>query len=142
MRSYLVFIALIAGCADVATTVNVAPSAEDHAEQAAQVVDQLNGEIGGEVFRVRVVDHEHRVDDEIIMRAVPSLGGATRGVCDSTRRGVIVYVTPATKDVQMAHELGHAAGLDHHPDPGNFMYRKATKWGVTWTQRNHLMGTP
>lgn len=130
---------LLVGCADTATTVNVAPSADEHAEQAARVVEQLNDKIGAHLFEVRVTDREHRIDDQIVMRGRDSMGDRVRGLCNRTRKGVIVYVTPETNDVQMAHELGHAAGLEHSGDPGNLMYPKADGWGLTNAQRNRMM---
>lgn len=129
-------LALASACAeDVATAINVAPSAEAHWPALLEAVDRVHAETGREVFTLAAIGDAERRDGEIVVRGTDSLGKSARGYpiranTTSTRDGVIVRLTPAATAHVVAHELLHAAGLEHVDEPGNIMFDDAA--GVGW----------
>jgi len=129
-------------CVDQSTAVNVAPSAQGGMEQIVDAVEHLNAELGAEVYTVKAVDHEHRVDGEIIVRSydVPldDVDTGRRGESQQTTRGVIVRLVDGFSSLAVAHELCHAAGLGHVDSEDNLMHPRATQWGLTPAQLDAL----
>ena len=137
---------LLCACSyDTSTRINVAPSALDEMSEILVAVDRLNEEIGMNVYSVQSVDSEAAIDGEVIVRCQVELGEnnahETRiGRTSKTREGVIIRVTRTAGACAIAHELGHAAGLEHVDDPTNLMYRvaAANRWGLNQSQLARL----
>jgi hypothetical protein len=135
-----------AGCGgDLGTHVNVAPSAESKLDDIMEAVDRLNSEIGEDVYALRIVDSEDRIDGEVIVRVTEELGlndahQVRIGNTKKTREGVVVRIDPRATASAIAHELGHAAGLSHVDDRDNLMYfaTSSTRWGLSEEQLQHL----
>lgn len=131
-------LAALAGCADdLSTDVNVAPSAERKMDAVLKAVDRLNAQLGEEIYTVRTVSSEQRIDGEVVLRVVGDLGMPNAferrvGHTDRTARGVIVNIIPSATPASIAHELGHAAGLVHVDDVTNLMYPVTipTRWSL------------
>ena len=139
-RSILAALVLTAACADQSTEVNVAPSAQGGMEQVVAAVDYLNASLGAEVYTVTAVDHEHRVDGEIIVRAYdrPLDRDGRRAESQQTTKGVIVRLVHGFTSLAVAHELCHAAGLGHLDREDNLMHPNATQWVLTDAQLDAL----
>jgi cell division protein FtsX len=138
----VLIIGLLSACSnDTSTRINVAPSALDKMDEILVAVDRLNEEIGMDVYSVQTVDSEDAIDGEVIVRFQPELGEnsahETRvGRTNKTHDGVVVRIARAAQPCAIAHELGHAAGLEHVDDPTNLMYRitAANRWGLNQSQ--------
>jgi hypothetical protein len=142
MRAAWLFLVAVVGCADVSTRVNVAPSAHDGVELVAGAVERLNAAVGVERYSLRMVDHEHRVDGQVIVRGVDGPVGSDgrTAECKRTTRGVVVRLGPDATEIAVAHELGHAAGLEHHGGENNLMNAHAVGWELTAGQVDVIMG--
>lgn len=139
-------VVLLGACGrDEGHIVNVAPSAHEQMGTIADAVDRLNELAGHESWWVRAVDHEHRRDDEIIVRQDRGVRvtdtDIVHGKTVRTHKGVIIHI-PANVSVRaFAHELGHAGGLDHVSDSDNLMYKRdnAGEWTLTEDQLNEIL---
>jgi hypothetical protein len=108
-------------------------------ELIEETVDRLNEMAGREIFWTREADHEHRIDDEIIVRQEKGVRATddmefVGGFTDRTRKGVIIRIPEDCTERAFAHELGHAGGLGHVKDKGNLMYRRAEPGAWTLTE--------
>jgi hypothetical protein len=126
--TYALAIALLLhGCAMSSTHVWLHVSAVDRRAQVALAMDILNSAAGVEVFSwsswIPVVPVE--------VRQVGYIGPGLVGLCTRSRSGVTVEILPRASVMHIAHELMHAAGLPHSPDPGNLMFRAPHAWGLT-----------
>lgn len=139
----LVAILFTTGCCfDLSTRINVAPSAHNLSFRIERAVKRLNRLLGQEVFTIEYVTSETRVDNEIIIRQVSKIKPNVIGTCNRTRRGIIINLLPNIEAIHVAHELGHAMGLDHHADKYNIMYYAPTSFNLTPGQIDHILIVP
>jgi hypothetical protein len=126
---------MLAGCLafpattyDVTTTIYVAPSASALSGRVMAAVDWLNREAGERVYEVLSARGEGRVDGAALVRIDDKLGCEVDeapcmvGVTTRDVDGILIDLAPHPSLGIIAHELGHAAGLEHDRDPENFMY--------------------
>lgn len=149
-RYMLGLLFLLSACSiDVSRTVNVAPSAQGQEQAIQAAVDALNAKTGAESFTAWTVDSGKRIDGEIVVRqdADGQIGpeqkgkdSKTAGETQPTRFGVVVTLIADAPVRLIAHELGHAAGLEHVSDPGNLMYPSALpgEWTLTEEQIDRI----
>lgn len=142
----LLLVAPLSACADTGRVVNVAPSAE-HLDPLVQLaVERLNAATGEVTFVSFPVNDGERVDGEVVVRGARDLGidakGCTIiGLTTTTGQGVIIRLLPAAGARTVAHELGHATGLGHSPDPANLMYGPTNGgWALTPAQLEVIRG--
>ena len=136
----------LSGCIyDTSTVVNVAPSAQAKLGEIRVAVTRLNQQIGDETYIVQSVDSEARIDGEMIVRCTDALekhaAHETRvGNTHKTRAGVVVTIAENASACAIAHEFGHAAGLEHVSDETNLMYRVTapTRWHLNSAQLDQL----
>ncbi len=140
----VVAVSLAACGIDEGHIVNVAPSAQGQMELIEETVDRLNDMAGSEMWWVRPVDHERRLDGEIIVRQDSGVRvtdtDIVAGKTERTRKGVIIRIAANSSVRAFAHELGHAGGLGHVGDKGNLMYRRAEpgEWTLTEQQLDDI----
>jgi hypothetical protein len=142
MRWIVLAFLTLSGCyPDVGTVVNVGPSAEHRIEEIAQGVDDMNEVVGYDVFTLRIVDSDERIDGEIVVRHRdeafdhPKQSGHT----ERTVGGVIIEMLDRCNARCLMHELGHAAGLEHVDDEENMMFKR---WGsvlLTESQKRKIL---
>jgi hypothetical protein len=137
-------VVLLAGCSpDVSNVVNVGPSAEHQIESIMAGVDEMNDLLGEEVFTVKIVDSDKRIDGEIIVRhrEEPFSNPKKTANCSNTREGVIISIMDRCNGRCVLHELGHASGLVHVSDPENTMYEFWGKALLTEAQKQRVLRT-
>jgi hypothetical protein len=141
MRLLLAALLLAGACApDTSKVINIAPSAHPKLAQAREAAAALNALIGdeGQPFEVVKIKSHELVDDEVVVRmdrgvrVVEDGSGTVGGVTKSGRLGIAIYLSESAGVRKIAHELCHAAGLEHHPDPGNLMHERSNN-GDAWT---------
>lgn len=130
---------------DVTTTIYVAPSAEHLTGRVIAAADWLNREVGVHVYEVLTACTEKPVDGAAVVRVAEELVCAPHelclaGVTTRTANGVIIDVTPNPSISIIAHELGHAAGLEHDNDPDNFMFYMNPGMRINDSQKEALRG--
>lgn len=132
MLRIVLAILTLPGCyLDVATVVNVSPSAEHKMDAIFGGVDIMNEQLERDVFTVRSVDSSEARDGEIVVRFRDEPFKVKAQTADTERRthGVIISVMDRCTALCIAHELGHAAGLEHVEDEDNMMH---VYWGHTY----------
>ena len=135
------FALMSVGCAEqVTTTIAVGPSAASRYALIREAVDAVNDEIGEDVFELITVSSDRPSHDWAPVVLVDEMADGVGAECERTRDGMRIRFTARTKLVQLAHEFGHAAGLDHVDDYDNLMFRGATDLELNGSQRNHLLG--
>jgi hypothetical protein len=110
-------------------------------EEIAAGVDGMNELVGYDVFTLRMVDSDARIDEEIVFRYHPEPFDipAQAAECENTSTGVIIEVQDRCTSRCVMHELGHAAGLKHVADKENTMH---IVWGhayLTDSQREQVL---
>jgi hypothetical protein len=136
---------LLTACVDrtMTTEIGIGPKAAAKAEMIFEAADQLNALVGEDVFTVSPSTGNGYIDGVANVTIVDSLkpvGKMTVGaVTHRDRRGVQIQLLMRTKLIQVMHEMGHAAGLAHVADTGNFMYIAPSVMGMSDEQREHLL---
>ncbi len=128
---------LVACTQDIGHVVNIAPSAAGQRAEIERAVSTLNRMLGEPRFLIVEADSGERHDDEIVIREADF---DKKGHTERTLYGVIVQIEPDASARTIAHELCHAAGLGHSPEPRNLMYRKEMTghWSLTDEQLDTL----
>lgn len=137
----LVALALLSvGCAeDVTTKIAVGPSASSRYGLVQEAVDKINDEIGEEVFELIVITGDRPSHEWAPVVVVDQLAEGVGAEVRHSRDGLLIRITTRTTVVQLAHEFGHAAGLEHIGDHDNLMFRSADELVLNQVQRNYLL---
>jgi hypothetical protein len=136
----LVWLVLMAvGCAeDVTTRIAVGPSASSRYGLVQDAVDAINEEIGEDVFELIAITGDRPSHDWAPVVIVDELADGVGAEVRHSDDGLQICITTRTNVVQLAHEFGHAAGLEHTRSYDNLMFRSATKLGLNQAQRKYL----
>jgi hypothetical protein len=127
------------GCAeDVTTKIAVGPSASVRYHLVQRAVDEINEEIGEEVFELVAITGDAPSHDWAPIVIVDQLDEGVGAEVRHHRDGLQIRITMRTNVVQLAHEFGHAAGLEHIRDHNNLMFRSADELKLNEMQRAYL----
>jgi PBP1b-binding outer membrane lipoprotein LpoB len=140
----LIVVMVVSGCSpDVGNVVNVGPSAEHQIESIMAGVDEMNALVGEELFTIKIVDSDKRIDGEIIVRhrAEPFSNPKQTAHCSNTREGIIISIMDRCNGRCVLHELGHASGLVHVSDSENTMFEVWGKARLTEAQKQRVLRT-
>ena len=146
VRTLLILVALCTANAcylpyDVCHHVSIAPSARPLAGAIFMAIDRLNSKVPDQPWTADFVDSEEWRDGEVVIRLDPGLKSRTGSIgwTHNTARGVMTLLMPTVHERDIAHELGHAAGLAHVDDEENLMYAWSDGgWGLTDEQISAL----
>lgn len=126
----------LVGCADKSAFLNIAPSAMGHRAAILEAVERLNAKSpDSALVWAQEADDGAKRNGETVIRG----GEVASGLVAYTfrnRHGVTITLGPDADARAVGHEIGHAMGLKHHPDPGNLMFNdsRATGWELTEEQ--------
>jgi hypothetical protein len=130
------------GCFDESTIVNTAPSALSLKIKINQAAFRLNSLLGKEVYKVFSVTSEKRIDNQIVVSKVSTLGPNIEGLCSRWHKGIKIYLIDTSEEIHIAHELVHAMGLGHVASEDNLMYKAPTKFFLTEKQIDTILENP
>jgi hypothetical protein len=128
----LVFVVSCAPELETSTHLAIAPSAEANTDAILEARDALNAAVGIEVFTVHAVDSEGMREGEAVLGAGECSSPYAVACTFHTPHGVAIHLRGKASARTLAHELGHAAGLEHVDDPANLMFPEAPETDA-WT---------
>jgi mannose-6-phosphate isomerase-like protein (cupin superfamily) len=144
VKTLLIACALVTvGCGrETATTFAVLPSAHHRFDDVWAAADALNDAVapdGAPVFLVAAV--ERQGGEAATIEQVADRGQPWDGLCSWRRvREPRIRLKPSATVAVIAHEMGHAAGLRHHPDPTNLMHAVSSgAMTLTTDQIEHIL---
>jgi hypothetical protein len=124
------------------TLIVIDHSAASKRAEIFEAVDQLNAEIGDEVFVAVELAPGEIIEGAAVVRLVDRLDGkeTIAGRTVHWRHDLEILIEPTTKPRFIAHELCHAAGLAHTADEGNLMFYAPQRLALADDQREYLRG--
>jgi hypothetical protein len=135
---------LLVACApdQTSTVIAIHPSAVSKAADIIQAVEDLNTAIGAEVFTVIQLEGYELIEGAAVVRLVERLAGdeTVAGRTFHRAHSLDIVIEPETKPRIIAHELCHAAGLEHVEDDSNLMFYAPLRVALAATQREYLLG--
>jgi hypothetical protein len=110
---------LVSGCdvfRPIVTEIAVGPGAAEKWPEIVRAVDELNAAIGEDVFTVGPATGNGLVKGAARVKIVGKISGRenTAGRCSWRFGSVTILLEPNAQWQTIAHEIGHAAGLDHY----------------------------
>jgi hypothetical protein len=131
------------GTVDTATEIYITPSIKHKTVEIIDSVVGLNRLVGTRVFSVYYTSSNQLRDGQAIIRQVEHLPCDERscfiGYTVRNSQGVLIELLGTANVSAIQHEILHAVGLGHHPDPENIMYEFVGGWKLTEEQIDQVL---